>query len=186
MLLGHDAGALLAAAGGRRATAVVLLAPLVPGSAAVRTLTLETAGLLRLLLGRPLAPPGPSAQALAWGDLPPTVAAGVLRRLGPDDAAVVQDLLRRRVPLQRMGVPALLVAGDRDPLLDPAAAAALAGRLGAELSVLPDAGHALLAGPAWQRVVGLVHRWIVQRIGAPLLETYEEAMADRDAEEGEE
>src|SRR5712691_13543848 len=45
VLLGHDAGALLAAATGRRATAVVLLAPLVPGSAAVRTLTLETRAL---------------------------------------------------------------------------------------------------------------------------------------------
>ena len=186
VLLGHDAGALLAAASGRRATAVVLLAPLVPGSAALRTLVLDARALLRLLFGRPLAPPGPSGRALAWGDLPAPVAAGVLRRLGPDDAAAVHDLLRRRVPLERTGVPALLVAGDRDPLLDPAAAVALADRLGAELAVLPAAGHALLAGPAWQQTVGLVHRWIVQRLGAPLLESYAEAMADRDAEEGEE
>jgi pimeloyl-ACP methyl ester carboxylesterase len=188
VLLGHDAGASLAlAAAGEargRVAAVVLLAPLVPGSPGVRALTLEPRALVRIALGRTVRPPGERAAALAWGDLPPSVRAAAALRLGPDDAALVRDLLRARVPLHAAPVPALLVAGDRDPLLDPAAAAAIARTLTADVHVLPDAGHAILAGPAWQRAVGVVHRWIVQRLGAPLLETYAEAMADREAEEG--
>src|SRR5437867_3185341 len=77
---------------------------------------------------------------------------------------------------------ALVVAGDRDPLLPPPAAAAFARALGAEHQSLDGAGHWLLAGPTWQRSVGLVHRWIVQRLGEPLLERYAEAMADREEE----
>jgi hypothetical protein len=58
--------------------------------------------------------------------------------------------------------------------------------LGADERVIEDAGHWILAGPSWQRTVDVVHRWLVQRLGAPLLELYPEAMAEREAEEGEE
>src|SRR5439155_769830 len=72
------------------------------------------------------------------------------------------------------------VAGDRDPFLPAPAAAALARTIGAQHEALDGAGHWLLAGPAWQRCVGLVHRWLVQRLGEPLLERYAEATAERD------
>jgi pimeloyl-ACP methyl ester carboxylesterase len=80
-------------------------------------------------------------------------------------------------------VPAVVVAGDRDRLLPADAAAAFARAAGADLLRLDGAGHWPLAGPRWQPAVATVHRWLVQRLGAPLLELYEEAMADRDAED---
>jgi pimeloyl-ACP methyl ester carboxylesterase len=97
---------------------------------------------------------------------------------------VIRDVARGRpAPAALAGVPGLLLAGARDPLLPPPEAAALARAVGAEHQQLEVAGHWPLAGPAWQEAVGRVHRWIVQRLGAPLLERYDEAMAERDAED---
>jgi pimeloyl-ACP methyl ester carboxylesterase len=78
---------------------------------------------------------------------------------------------------------ALVVHGGRDPLLSAAAAARLAGELGADACELPDAGHWPLLGASWQACVRHVHTWLVRRLGEPLLELYEEAMADRDADD---
>src|SRR5882724_5936441 len=144
VLLGHDAGGLVAlAAATRGATAaVVLLAPLAPGSRAARRLVLAPRSLLALLAGRPVpAPVGPAAAA--WADLPPALRAST----GPEDAAAVRDVVWGRVrPLAAAGVPTLVVAGAGDPLLPPPAAEALARSLGAELRVLEGARHWILAG----------------------------------------
>jgi pimeloyl-ACP methyl ester carboxylesterase len=80
-------------------------------------------------------------------------------------------------------VPALVVAGEHDPLLAPADAGVLAEALGAEIRVLVGAGHWPLAGPMWQGAVDLVHRWVVQTLGEPLLELHAETMAEREEEE---
>src|SRR5262245_38938713 len=71
VLVGHDAGALAAweaARVGAAVAAVVLVAPLLPGSPATRALLLESRGLLSLAVGRPVSPP---AEAPALGELPP-------------------------------------------------------------------------------------------------------------------
>jgi pimeloyl-ACP methyl ester carboxylesterase len=185
VIVGHDAGAVaaLVASRGAAVAAVVLAAPLVPGSRGARALTLEPRNLFRLLAGRPVPPPHGPAAALAWATLDDAVRGRILRGLAPEDAAIVWEIARGGVSMERLaGVPALVVAGTRDPLLSPEGAAALAERLGADARVLPDAGHWLLAEPRWQEVVGVVHRWLVQRLGEPLLETYAEAMADRETD----
>jgi len=51
--------------------------------------------------------------------------------------------------------------------------------------VLEGAGHWLLGDAGWQPAVSLVHRWLVQRLGEPLLETYAEAQADREPSDDE-
>jgi pimeloyl-ACP methyl ester carboxylesterase len=186
VLLGHDAGAVVAQAAARRtrAAAAVLVAPLRPGSRGARALTLEPRNLLRLLLGHPVAPPRGHAVLLAWGELAAAARARVLATLGPEDAATVWEVARGRVsPAPAPGVPTLLLAGARDPLLPAAEAAALAQALGAEAETLPDAGHWPLVGPTWLKAVDVVHRWLVQRLGESLLELYPEAMAERDADE---
>ncbi|HLY39085.1 MAG TPA: hypothetical protein VKU61_13665, partial [Candidatus Binatia bacterium] len=76
-----------------------------------------------------------------------------------------------------------VVAGGDDRLLDRRSAEAFARATGVELRVVEGVGHWLLAGPRWQDVAALVHRWLVQRLGESLLEFYAEAMADRDAGE---
>ena len=186
VLLGHDAGALVAHAAARRtrAAAAVLVAPLLPGSRGARALTLEPRNLLRLLLGQPVAPPRGQALSLVWGVLGDAARDRVLAMLGPEDATTVWEVARGRIALAPApGVPTLLVAGARDPLLPGADALALAGTLGAEPLTLPDVGHWPFAGPTWLKAVDVVHRWLVQRLGAELLELYPEAMAEREANE---
>jgi pimeloyl-ACP methyl ester carboxylesterase len=185
ILIGHDGGAPIALAAARRRPprALVLLAPLVPESRGARLLTRAPRSLLALISGRPVPPPaGPTAKP--WLDLPEPAAAGVRAFLAPDDAASVREVAWGRLRLTpASGPPALLVAGANDRLLPPAAAEPLARTLGAELRMVAGAGHWLLAGPGWQDTVALVHRWLVQRLGAPLLELYEEAMAEREADD---
>jgi pimeloyl-ACP methyl ester carboxylesterase len=186
VLIGHDAGALiaLAAAPGGNALAAVLVAPLLPGSGPVRALTLGVPGLLRTFLGRPVPAPRQGGVELPWGGLPATVRTDVERTLGPEPAAVIRELARGRTPPRPAGVPTLLLAGDRDPLLPSVDRAALAQLTGADSHILEGMGHWPLAGPGWQTAVAAAHRWLVQRLGASLLTLYEEAMAERDAEEG--
>jgi hypothetical protein len=187
VLIGHGAGALTALAAVSRVApaALVLLAPLVAGRAA-RALVRSPRALLALVCGRPVPPPsGGGAEALVAG-LPAPVRAQTLAALGPDAAAAVADVVWGRLPIRPAApvVPTLLVRGEGDPLLSPPDAGTLARTLGADEQGLDGAGHWLIAGPTWQRAADLVHRWIVQRLGAPLLELYPEAMAEREAEEG--
>ena len=186
VLVGHDAGALaaLAAAPGAGAAALVLIAPLVPGSRDTRALARQLRSLCALVRGRPVPPPASERMARLWGEGSPSFGADVLTALGPDDARAVRDVVWGRVrPAAAPGVPTLLLAGERDPLLPPAAARALAESLGAEHRALAGEGHWPLAGPSWATAVGFVHRWLVQRLGEPLLELHAEAMAERDTDE---
>jgi len=187
VLVGHDAGGLIALIAAHRTApaAVVLVAPLVPGSRAARGLVLGARSLLALITGGSVPPPTGRARA-AWLDLPEPVPAELSRALAPDDAGVVRDVVWGRVrPVPAGGVPVLLLAGGRDALLPPAEARLLAGTVAAEVHVLESAGHWPFAGPSWQDAVALVHRWLVQRLGEPLLELYAETMAERDTGEDE-
>src|SRR5205823_2415029 len=83
------------------------------GRRAARRLVLAPRSLLALLAGRPVpAPAGPAATA--WADLPPALRAST----GAEDAAAVREVVWGRVrPVAAAGVPTLVVAGARDPLL---------------------------------------------------------------------
>jgi pimeloyl-ACP methyl ester carboxylesterase len=184
VLVGYDAGAWIAAAAAApaAAAAVALVAPLLPGGAAVRGIAFELRVLWALVAGRPV--PAPAAADPLWTEVPGARTA--LVETAPADPAAAREILWGRLsPVPVVGVPALVVAGGRDPLLGPDAAAALATRLGSKTAVLPDAGHWLLGPRFFQATAGAVHRWIVQELGAPLLELYPEAMAAREAEEDE-
>jgi pimeloyl-ACP methyl ester carboxylesterase len=183
VLVGHDAGAVVAFAAAVRGpiAAVVGLAPLVPGTAPARALSRHWSLLPKLLWRQPVPPPTASIAALALGGLPPGVQRNVLRDLGPEDVSAVLDVARGRLDPPSLGpLPALVVSGDQDPLLGGADAAALARTIGAEHHLVAGAGHWLLAGSGWEPCVGIVHRWLVQRLGDSLLELYPEAMAERD------
>ena len=184
VLLGHDLGSLVAlgAAARARTAALVLLAPLVPGSAPARALVLRPATFLQLLFARRVPPPSGAAAAPLCGELAAPLRDALVANFAPESPRAVREVVRPRTPPAGVGVPTLVVAGDRDPLLPPPMAATFAGALGAEHQPLEGAGHWLLAGATWQRGVGLVHRWIVQRLGEPLLERYAEAMAEREEE----
>ena len=181
VLVGHDAGGLVALTAARRglSAAVVLVAPRGPAGAARRAIALGIAPLLALLPAGPVPPPEGRMAGRMLGDLP----AAARGTLGADDAAAIRDVTWQPTLPPAVPVPTLLVVGDRDPLLPPAAARMLAAAVGAEQRVVEGAGHWPHLGPTWSGVVTLVHRWLVQRLGEPLLETYAEAMAEREADD---
>jgi pimeloyl-ACP methyl ester carboxylesterase len=175
VLIGHGAGALvgLRAAGAGVASAVVLVAPLVPGSAGVRALTRRWDALIALARGRPIPPPRDAAARRIFGEVPAD--------LGGETARAVLDVVRGQPPAARpLGIPTLVVAGERDPLLRPRAAAALASALSGDFVEIAGAAHWPILAPGWQHTVAEVHRWLVRRLGQALLDFYAEAMAERE------
>src|SRR5262245_41904136 len=176
VLIGHGAGALVAleAARAGAVSAAVLVAPLVPGSTGVRILTRRWDALAALALGRAIPPPRAGAARRAFGETPAD--------LDVESARAVLDAVRGRPSLAPLAVPTLVVAGERDPLLPPAAATALASSLAADHITIPGASHWPILAPGWQRTVAEVHRWLVRRLGEALLDFYAEAMAERAAD----
>jgi pimeloyl-ACP methyl ester carboxylesterase len=178
ILIGHGAGAIVAldAARAGAASAAILVAPLVPGSAPVGVLTRRWDAIAASLLGRAIPPPRGASARRIFGESP--------EGLDVEPARAVFDVVRGRLRTFRpLDVPTLVVVGTHDPLLPPDAAAALAAALGAEHAEIAGAAHWPILAPAWQRTADAVHRWLVQRLGEPLLELYAEMMAERDAAE---
>ena len=179
VLIGHDAGALVALGAAARgpAAAVVMLAPLVPGNRTLGVLTRRWEAVAALVRGRPIPPPRGARAVRAFGVTPAAVEASLVA----EHPAVVLDVIRGRVAAPaRTGHPTLVVGGELDPLLPGPAGAAFAATIGAQWREIAEAGHWLLAGPGWQEAVGVVHRWLVQRLGEQLLDLYPEAMAERE------
>jgi pimeloyl-ACP methyl ester carboxylesterase len=178
VLVGHDAGALLALATAARVpvAALVLVAPLLPGCSP-RLLVRRLDALAALVRRRPVPAPGASLVARVLG-LPPD---GFALGSRPEPTDVVLDVLRGRVPIvpPPAATPTLLVAGTADPHLPTPRAAALAARLGAELQQVVDAGHWLPLESSWQTTAAAIHRWLVQRLGEAVLELHAEAMGER-------
>ena len=187
VLVAHGASAATALAAARppATQGVVLVSPLLPGSRGARELTLGLRSAVPLLFGRPVSPPSGYQEELLLGALPESVRREVRAGLGAEPAAAVWAAARGMPDGLTAAVSTLVVSGGRDPLLPTPEAATLAARLTAEHVVLPAAGAWPLSGPGWQEVVGTMHRWIVRRLGAPLLELYPEAMAAREEEEEE-
>jgi len=175
VFVGHDGGGVVAlqAAARVQAAAVVWAAPLVPGGRAVRSAVSPWRVLSALVLGSEVPRPD------AWmRHVPPSGWA-----VDEEPARPVVDVVRGRVPVTPAGVPTALVFGDDDALCGDEDRTWLMRRLGADAIAAPGPGRAPFAGPQWRNATGLLHRWLVQRLGENLLELYEEAMADRDQDE---
>ena len=178
ILVGHDAGALVALATASRidVPALVLLSPLLPGAAGTHAIAWSSGLVWALLRRRPVPPPtGPKADAFFAG-----VSADVRRAIGSEDPRLLAALARRS-PIHRPTSmpPTLVLRGGDDPVLSRDDARRVASDLGADLDEIAGQAHWPLASAAWQECVHRVHRWLVQRLGAPNLELYAEAMAER-------
>jgi hypothetical protein len=73
-------------------------------------------------------------------------------------------------------VPGLVVAGARDRVVDSDSTGKLASAVGADFEVCAGVGHAILTDSGWEDRVSTVHRWLIRKLGAPLLALYDEAM----------
>jgi pimeloyl-ACP methyl ester carboxylesterase len=133
-------------------------------------------------------PPQPLALDLspaevAWVSAPRAsvhASAGGRAKRGASLEALTRVTVRGRTAAVAARVPTLLLSGERDALLPPAAARRLADELGGEAAVLAGAPHWLLGSAHWLACASRVHRWLVHRLGEPLLELYAETMAERD------
>jgi len=172
VVIAADAAGVVALETARRTAvaAFVWVAPVLPGGSALRRVVSPWSVLAGLLIGRPVGRPG------AWA----AEATGAEWLRDEEEAAFVVDVVRGRIHVRSSGVPTALVVGEHDRSCGADDRAALVARLGAELLVVPAAGHWPLASGQWQEPASVVHRWLVRRLGETLLEFYEEAMAERD------
>ena len=177
ILLGIDAGAVVALAAAHTSTvrALVLLSPLVPGSPTTHAVTWSWRLVWGLLRGRAVRPPSGRLAELVLGEL----SGHALGDRGDEDARLLADLARRAGTIRRSSAPTLVLRGTADPLLGREDARTFADATGADLEDLASAGHWPIVGPAWPRCVETVHRWLVRRLGEPLLDLHAESMADR-------
>jgi len=178
VLIGHGAGGVVALEVARTSplAAVVLMAPIVPGSAPCRRLTARWDAVWAIALGRDVPPPRGGHAQRVYGEVPADLAGETPR--------AVLDVVRGRCEGPRpLSVPGLVIAGSADPLLPPEAAVGLASTLGAEREEIPGAGHWPMLQPGWRATAAIVHRWLVRRLGEPLLDFYAEAMAERENDE---
>src|SRR5262245_26365101 len=110
VLVGHDAGALvaLAAAARRPVAAIVLVAPLVPGTPRAHALTWSWSLVWTMLAGGGVGPPSGALAERAFAELSP----GLRAALGPDDPRLVARIGRGyEVAPPDPLPPALLVHG---------------------------------------------------------------------------
>ncbi len=178
VVCGHDLGALLAllAAARVRPRALVLIAPLLPRgwTVAIRPPPplLRFSVLPALLRGRPVRPPSLQlGQHFLFAGLPAATSEWLHQRLKPDSGYVARSLTRRRYafPAELPTCPVFVVRGECDLMCPPEAANCLAGRVSLTRRTYAGVGHWPLNGTIGRRLIGDIHRWLVQTLGHPLL-----------------
>lgn len=170
VVLGHDLGGLLALGAAPQARAVVAMSPLVPRQLANGGAeALQHAGnLFSRWRGHPL-----SAPRGRWRK-----AFGATASNQREPWSLIRQLREEDLPVAASAeVPSLVVAGADDAVVALADARRMAERVGAEFLTVPG-GHALPVEKGWQERAAAIHRWVVRRLGAPLLELYEEVDDD--------
>jgi pimeloyl-ACP methyl ester carboxylesterase len=164
IVLGHDAGALVALALAERArvTAAIAIAPLLEGAAPfISRAWLRVARWRGALVappeaGRPYRQAGSGQAAARLG-----------ASLAPEPAARLASLERGSTP-GRAAVPTLLVA-QRDDAAVPAALVEVTARgIEADYRSLPG-GHWALLEEGLDAWMSELHRWIIRRIGGSIL-----------------
>lgn len=169
ILVGHDAGALLALACVDPApVAIVAVAPLVPNARRRRSLAPGREWPQRWAAWRGSTVP-PPRDPMAWFGRPHPPCR---EEESTAFLAAVDRIVPRPPP-----VPALIVIPEGDAVSAPAEQAEMARSLGAETLRLAG-GHGLPIAGEWQTCVAAVHRWLVQRLGAPLLAWLDEPESD--------
>jgi len=164
ILAGHSLGALVAAVAAEHVepAALILLAPAPPG---------DVPG-IHLLPSFPsdksIAPP-PEERVRKWflqgyggADITPYLA-----RLCPESPALLNDRYRGRVtarPQWIQGPTLCISAGKDDSALHPAGEdEAVAAFYGAELHVLPEAGHCFMLDDSWEAGAKRVLKWLQRK-----------------------
>lgn len=176
VLLGHSMGGLVAQMAARRApvAALVLLAPSPPWGVAASSLEEAATAFGVQLLGPfssgAMTPDRGLMRAYSLDRLAKPEREAAVARLKPESAQAVRETLNWWLdPFMTtslgpgpIGVPALVLSGERDVVHSPATCAAVAERVGAEFRVLPGMSHWLLGEPGWETVADAVLGWMAE------------------------
>lgn len=167
VVVGHDIGAAIALSAAGSCRAVVALAPpFAPEfSRRVQSLRPWTERLW------PKRAPLAAAPPHLYPDSPPP--GGLV--VEPNESLLELD---RWTPSCPLPCPALVLVGERDPLCDVKAIREWGERCGADVVVVPGAGHGLPWAPGWEALVTDVHRWLVRTLGESLLAMLDESEED--------
>lgn len=169
VLVGHSLGGLVAQklleeGLGR---AAVLLAPAPAGMLTAQPVALPSylPMLPSILAGRPFLPPAGTCSRIVLNEIPPAFHAAFHGSLVPESGRVYREMMfgAIRVDPARVRVPVLVLSGDRDRIISTGLARATAGRIKADLRLLPGKGHLLFAEPGWQDLAAEVARWLDTR-----------------------
>lgn len=165
VLVGHDAGALvaLALAAAGRPSAAIAVAPLVEG---VDPLLVRRVRWRARLLGGAVDPPPASHPVFAscGGE----EGQRVLGALGREAAATIASVRGGWLAPRAPAVPALVVGQEDDPAAPAFAVEVLANGIGADFVGLAG-GHWPMARTRIDAWTGRLHRWLVHRLGERLL-----------------
>lgn len=168
VVVGHDAGALLALDVAEGVVARVGLAPFPArayssgGAAPLPLWRMRWAAWRGAALERPAVLAGVDEPPGGWRAAPAPWVVGALAWQAASAASVA---------------PGLLVVGEDDVLFPAAAVAPLAAACGCSVLRLPGAGYGMPWARGWDRHFGRVHRWLVQALGA-------DALLEEDEDEG--
>jgi pimeloyl-ACP methyl ester carboxylesterase len=178
VLLGHSMGGLVAQMAARRAPVrgLALLAPSPPWGVAAGSLE-EAATAFGVQLMGPfssgaLTPDGSLMRAYSLDRLARPEREAAMSRLRTESAKAVRETLNWWLdPFMTtslgpgpIGVPALVIAGERDVVHSPATCAAVAERIGAGLKVMPGMSHWLMGEPGWNEVAAAVLDWASETV----------------------
>jgi pimeloyl-ACP methyl ester carboxylesterase len=177
ILIGHDAGALVALALGVRGLphAVVASAPLLSGISGVHPSLPVWIAKLR---GVDLPPPLPGHEMLAVASAKGR--ARLAHALVPDPARLVTSVQGPAIRPGRVQVPTLLVGYTGDPVAKRHLVEITAQGIGADF-IARDAGHYAMLEEPWDAWMSEIQRWIIRRGSDALLNLEGDEDLDPDA-----
>ncbi len=179
ILVGHSMGGLVSLLAARRApvAGLVLLAPSPPWGVAGWSLEEGVTAFGLHLLGpfwsQAVTPDRTLMLRYSLDQLGPGERRPILERLRPESGRALWETLNWWLdPMMttslggQTAAPALVMVGDRDVVHPPATARLTAGRIGADLEVLPGMSHWLPGEPGWETVADRALTWIQARAAA--------------------
>lgn len=95
----------------------------------------------------------------------PEVGSRYFDRMQSESLRVQFDMTMTPPPVATNGkrIPTLVVAADQDAFVPPWMAKTTARHYGADCTVMDDAGHAMMLGPAWPRAAKLIAEWLEEK-----------------------
>jgi len=174
VVVGHSLGGLVAQLAAARApvSGLILLAPSAPWGDARGSMEGAVVSLGLMSLGAPwfqaMEPTLALFDASGMGRLPQATQKAIFTRMVPESGRALWEtfnwwldpFMSTHVPASAIGAPALVIAGELDPIHGPGSVLSTATRLGGELRSMAGMSHWLIGEPGWEAVATACLDWM--------------------------